>query len=471
MSENMYRDKVARITKERAALEKAASREAEKVAKAESEIGRLGRSISRTSSQSTVNSNLRRIESKQKEAVSHQKKLADLQGKIGRKASELAAAQKNLDRAVKQRVTREEAEAKKRRREELSHARQLTREAEKQAALFAATVPDDQIRSLPPKITVLFLAASPVDQVQLRLDEEVRAITEKIRAAEHRDSVELVARWALRTSDLMQHLNEHQPHIVHFSGHGSDQDELAFHKEDGTTKLVTKEAISAAIATAADNIELIVFNACYSRGQAEAVTQHIDAAIGMTTTIGDEAARVFSAQFYSALSFGKSIRRAFEQAQAQLLLEGIPEADTPELFVKAGLDPDEIVLVRPAGVRAADPRPMTSPAVNSTSGELRPRLERVADLVADMYAIAKKLQDEKDAGLPLPQLRSTATSLSAKQAQLRTALVGLEENLSTARNLGDMDHSPAGLGMILRGWLTAQDEVHKFLIEQEGEGS
>ena len=468
MSENMYRDKVARLTKERGALEKAAAQEAEKVAKAESEIGRLGRSISRTSSQSTLNSNLRRVESKRKEAVTHQKKLADLQVRIGRKANELAAAQKNLDRAIKQRVSREEAEAKKRRREELGHARDLTREAEKQAALFAATISEEQIRALPPKITVLFLAASPVDQAHLRLDEEVRAITEKIRAAEHRDSVELVSRWALRTSDLMQHLNEHQPHIVHFSGHGSDQDELAFHKDDGTTKLVTKEAISAAIAAAAENIELIVFNACYSRGQAEAVTAHIDAAIGMTTGIGDEAARVFSAQFYSALSFGKSVRRAFEQARAQLLLEGIPEEDTPELFVKEGLNPDEIVLVRPAGVGAGDPDPTPSLAVNPASGQLRLRLERVADLAAEVYAVAKKLQDEKDSGLPVAQLRSTTTSLSARQAQLRTTLVGLEDKLPTARRLAGMDHSPAGLGMILREWLNAQDEVHKFLIEKEG---
>lgn len=462
----MYRDKVARLMKERGDLEKAAAREAEKVAKAESEIGRLGRSISRTSSQSTLNSNLGRIESKQKEAVIHQKKLADLQVKIGRKANELAAAQKNLDRATNQRVTRENSDAKKRRREELGHARELTREAERQVALFAATVPEDQVRALPPKITVLFLAASPVDQAQLRLDEEVRAVTEKIRAAEHRDSVELESRWALRTSDLMQHLNEHQPHIVHFSGHGSDQDELAFHKEDGTTKLVTKEAISAAIAAAADNIELIVFNACYSRGQAEAVTQHIDAAIGMTAAIGDEGARVFSAQLYSALSFGKSVRRAFEQARAQLLLEGIHEEDTPELFTREGLDPDEIVLVRPAGVKPSERAP-TRTASEGTPGALplRPRLERVADLVAEVYAKAKQLQDEKDAELPLQQLRQTATSLSAKQAQLRTAMVGLEEKLPTAQSLGGMDHSPAGLGMILRGWLTAQDEVHKYLAD------
>ncbi len=446
----MYQAKVARLLKERGDLEKSAAREAEKLAKLESEIGRLARSTSRTSSQNTVNANLRRIESKQKEAVGHQKKLADLREKIGRKANDLATAQKSLDRAINQRVTREDAAAKKRRREELSHARDLTREAERQATLFASTVPETQIRSLPPKITVLFLAASPVDQAQLRLDEEVRVITEKIRSAEHRDSVELVSRWALRTSDLMQHLNEHQPHIVHFSGHGSDQDELAFHKDDGTTKLVTKEAISAAIAAAADNIELIVFNACYSQGQAEAVTQHIDAAIGMTTAIGDEAARVFSAQFYSALSFGKSVQRAFEQARAQLLLEGIPEDDTPELFVKDGLDPDEIVLVRPAGFAPKDPpQALASLPSQPDKAESRRRLEKVGELIVDVYRAAIDVENQHTPPITLP----------TTQARLRQALVGLEEELPVTNSLAYRDGSPAGRGQVIREWQAAQAEV------------
>jgi hypothetical protein len=38
------------------------------------------------------------------------------------------------------------------------------------------------------KIRILFLAANPKDTTQLRLDEEIREIQAKIRAAEFRDS-------------------------------------------------------------------------------------------------------------------------------------------------------------------------------------------------------------------------------------------------------------------------------------------
>ena len=43
----------------------------------------------------------------------------------------------------------------------------------------------------------------------------------KIRSAEYRDTLELVSAWAVRPDDLQQLLLQHQPHVVHFSGHGS----------------------------------------------------------------------------------------------------------------------------------------------------------------------------------------------------------------------------------------------------------
>lgn len=49
---------------------------------------------------------------------------------------------------------------------------------------------------------MVFLAADPVDQDPLRLDEEVRTISHMVRASDYRDSVELVSRWAVRPLDL-----------------------------------------------------------------------------------------------------------------------------------------------------------------------------------------------------------------------------------------------------------------------------
>ena len=97
--------------------------------------------------------------------------------------------------------------------------------------------------------------------------------------------------------------------------------------------------------SASDTIKLVFFNTRFSYGQAQAVVEHVDAAIGMTESIGDEAARVFAAQFYSAVGFGLSLSKAFEQGKAALMLEGIPEEDIPELYLAENVNPDELVLV------------------------------------------------------------------------------------------------------------------------------
>jgi hypothetical protein len=167
-----------------------------------------------------------------------------------------------------------------------------------------------------------------------------------IRMSAHRDAVKLQSCWAVRPLDVLQAINEHKPRIVHFSGHGSDQDEIVFQDNNGQTKLVSKEAIVQTMAVSGE-IRLVFFNTCYSRNQAEAVVRHVHAAIGMKTTIGDEAARVFAAQFYSAIGFGLSVKKAFEQGKAAMMLEGIAEEDTPELFLAAGVDGEKLILVKP----------------------------------------------------------------------------------------------------------------------------
>ncbi len=134
---------------------------------------------------------------------------------------------------------------------------------------------------------------------------------------------------------------------VDSSGHGSINNELIFQADDGSTKLVSQKAIVTTMSTVADNIRLVVFNACFSPDQAEAVTQYVEAAIGMSNAIWDNAVRVFSAQFYSAIGSGLFIKKAFTQGISALLSKGIPEEETPALFTKEGIDSEDIVLVRP----------------------------------------------------------------------------------------------------------------------------
>src|SRR6516162_324468 len=117
------------------------------------------------------------------------------------------------------------------------------------------------------KVRILFLAANPKDSSKLRLDEEIREIHAKIRTAEFRDAFDLVSRWAVRPLDLLQAFNEVQPHIVHFSGHGSRKAELALEDDDGNAKPVREAALVSLFKNVKDNIRLVLLNACHSEAQ------------------------------------------------------------------------------------------------------------------------------------------------------------------------------------------------------------
>ena len=230
-------------------------------------------------------------------------------------------------------------------------------------------------------IRILFLAANPLNSARLRLDEEVREIEAKIRTADYRDSLQLVSKWAVRPDDLLQYLNQYRPHIVHFSGHADCAEELILEDSNGQANPVSKEALVSLFTTLKDNIRVVVLNACYSRPQAEAITEQIDCAIGMRKAIGDGSAIAFAASFYRAIGFGRSVRAAFDQGKVALQMEGNAEDRTPQLHTRAGLDPATVVLINsPPAIspqEAAGEATTQWPRVDrATAGEFLAALER-----------------------------------------------------------------------------------------------
>ena len=93
------------------------------------------------------------------------------------------------------------------------------------------------------KIKILFLAASPSDSTRLRLEEELREINKRIRIATNRDWFELITELAVTLDDLYQALLRHDPHIVHFSGHGSRTRGLVLEDKFSNSQLVDKPSL------------------------------------------------------------------------------------------------------------------------------------------------------------------------------------------------------------------------------------
>lgn len=197
---------------------------------------------------------------------------------------------------------------------------------------------------------ILVLAVNPKDTSGLRLDEEVRGIQQALQMAKERDRFELVSAWAVRTEDLIQALVTHQPHIVHFLGHGVGAQGLVLENERGKAQLVPTRAL-ARLFQQVVSVECVLLNACYSDAQALAISQFVACVIGMNQPIGDRAAIVFSRGFYTSLGSGGAYEAAYEMGRTAIDLENIAEAATPVLRKRSGQVINERQAVAPADGR------------------------------------------------------------------------------------------------------------------------
>jgi hypothetical protein len=240
------------------------------------------------------------------------------------------------------------------------------------------------------KVKVLFLVSNPCKQDRLALDEETRAVAARIRSADHRDALELIPAWAVRTDDLQPLLLRHKPHVVHFSGHGAlstagsrvCQDEpgpvrdmivnrpghaeqLVLAGEGGEARLINQEALVDLFSVLEDNVHVVIFNTCHSDQTAKALAKVVPCTIGMKGEISDEAAIAFAAAFYQALGFGRDVQAAFNLGKNALMYLRAPEDQRPRLYSRPGkIDPSKVILVGtsaatspgPAGPSSGTPR-------------------------------------------------------------------------------------------------------------------
>lgn len=199
-------------------------------------------------------------------------------------------------------------------------------------------------------ISILIISANPIDEgqpdhVPLAVDEEVRAVTAALRGSPGRDLANLKTAWAARPRDLLVELNESQPVVLHFSGHGMHDGRLVFVDDLRSDSPVSGSAIASTLASAGESVRVVVLNACYSAELTDDILDHVEIVVAMSRPIGDDAAAVFAQAFYSALGYGKSVANAVAQGRAALRLDNYPDHDVPQLAHRDDVDPDALILI------------------------------------------------------------------------------------------------------------------------------
>jgi hypothetical protein len=120
-----------------------------------------------------------------------------------------------------------------------------------------------------PKPLILLLPADPMATDRLALEEERAAIVHEMQRSD-RDVFDLRVEWASSIDDLMRHLLDYEPTVIHFSGHDGGRAGLTF-DNDGIAQRLSPHVLSR-ILEAAPSTRLVVLNACFDDELANALT-------------------------------------------------------------------------------------------------------------------------------------------------------------------------------------------------------
>jgi hypothetical protein len=351
MSASQYRGQLERKRKQRLDAEKTAGEHRTKESRKRTDAAKARQAAAKTKSATTQSSKHREADRREKEAETAGKDAARWQTKASGYAKDESTLQTKLMRAEQFEA---DAAERRRTRNQLQADRRAAADRTALEARVAGTeaAVDAVHRQLPTpkpeKLRVLILGASA--EGDLRVGREQKRIRAAVESALHRDQIELDARPAATTADLLDGITKFRPHVIHFSGH-STEDLIVFEDEqDAPHKgvIVTARAFARAIAATDSPPLLVLLNSCNSASQIdELVTQVVPFAIGMADSIDDGDAISYAAQFYAAVANGQSIRSSHLSGQAALELAGLAGVELPTLASAADVDPATTLLVAP----------------------------------------------------------------------------------------------------------------------------
>lgn len=326
------------------------------------------------------------------------------------------------------------------------------------------------------KVKILILTANPRNTDPLRLDEEIREIEAEMERAKLRDQFEIISKGAVRVSDLSYALLQHQPTIVHFSGHGAGEDGLILEDNNGQLKAVPTDALVELFRQSKATVKCVFLNACYSKVQADAIYQQIDCVLGMTKAISDKTAIQFAPKFYAALGHGRSFQGAFDYAKNVLQLDKNPEITTPMQQIRQGAanlfpTPQPIAEPTPIAPPSPEPAPRSSNSIGNISitgdgnasnilqgdgNSVSQNINHSAAASSDLQAVIAALAQLKEA------IANTDALGSYEKKRTKGDVEFVEEEIHKQRpDKPGIDQAIAALKQALSGIVTLAEPVTK----------
>ena len=228
----------------------------------------------------------------------------------------------------------------------------------------------------PVRVLVVIAAPNGLDQnmvLNSALEEDL--ILAATRAARESAGIEVVFTVGGSLEELESALREHDPHVLHFTGHGifdpeKDSGRLLMEARDGSPRQVANDEFARLLESGARSLRLVFLSACQSavaprqEGYADLAPRLLEAGIpavvAMQFSVLNSSAMSFGAAFYRGVAAGRPLDEAMVEARRRLAQGGTNSVDfaTPVLFLS-----DPLCLQVADGLPAAPGNP---PAVDLT---------------------------------------------------------------------------------------------------------
>jgi serine/threonine protein kinase len=198
---------------------------------------------------------------------------------------------------------------------------------------------------------ILVLMARTKNNPQLQQDKEVETIKEAITRSGGNALCRVIKEAEVTREKLNEILEQDEPHVVHFTGHGDRDRYLFIAGKDGLSEPLPAETVASelrALADAGRRVRCFVLSACYSDRVAAALVEYVDIVVGMTSEIADGSAIAFAAGFYFAVGRGLSAQVAVEAGRNQIRQTSAKKGDwdLPRLRANHLVDSWKYVIAR-----------------------------------------------------------------------------------------------------------------------------
>ena len=134
-------------------------------------------------------------------------------------------------------------------------------------------------------LKLLFLSSSPNNRTNYNYEEEGRQLEEELSKPIYRNKIKVIREARVPIIRLMDLIRTHNPDILHFSGHGSENDRLEFEDSNGNSKEAEPELLSELFKEIGQRISLVSLIACYSKSQASKISQYVGCVIGTSNAL------------------------------------------------------------------------------------------------------------------------------------------------------------------------------------------